>query len=199
MSKHKPGDKFKPEIDEDLADFGDEFVNDSQEKSSQKPAGALEHPSYEALEAKLNETEAKMNEYWDKFVRSQAEMKNVQIRAEKDLENAHKYGIKKLLEELIPVLDGIEEGLKMSAGDHPHVQKIREGMELTLSMLLKIMHKFGVTQIDPLGEKFDPNLHEAMGLQEQAGAAPNTVIQVLQKGYQLHDRLIRPARVFVAK
>jgi molecular chaperone GrpE len=138
-------------------------------------------------------------ENWDKFVRTQAELENLKRRSEKDLQNAHKFGLEKFARELLPVADSLELGLSVETGDNPDVQKLREGMELTLKQLLASLEKFNVTPIDPAGEKFNPELHQAMATQPTDEAEPNTVIKVYQKGYLLNDRLLRPAMVVVAQ
>jgi molecular chaperone GrpE len=154
--------------------------------------GLLDNPSREELEVKLTEAE-------DKNLRLRAEIENLHRRSERDITDAHKYGVKKLLEELIPILDSLEQGLAVSGTDHEMVKSIRDGMELTLRMLQKVLEKFGVKEIHPLNEIFNPAYHEVMLAQEKADVAPNTIIQVMQKGYQLHERVIRPARVIIAK
>ena len=138
-------------------------------------------------------------ENWDKFVRTQAELENLKRRSEKDLQNAHKFGLEKFARELLPVADSLELGLSVETGDNPDMQKLREGMELTLKQFLASLEKFNVTPIDPEGEKFNPELHQAMATQPTDEAEPNTVIKVYQKGYLLNDRLLRPAMVVVAQ
>jgi len=138
-------------------------------------------------------------ENWDKFVRTQAELENLKRRSEKDLQNAHKFGLEKFARELLPVADSLELGLNVETGDNPDAQKLREGMELTLKQLMASLEKFNVIPIDPDGEKFNPELHQAMATQPTDEAEPNTVIKVYQKGYLLNDRLLRPAMVVVAQ
>lgn len=154
--------------------------------------GLLNSPSREELEAKLTESE-------DKNLRLRAEIENLHRRTERDITDAHKYGSKKLLEELIPVLDSLEQGLAMAGTEHDGIKSMRDGMELTLQMFQRVLAKFGVKELNPLNEVFNPAFHEVMLTQEKADVAPNTIIQVMQKGYQLHERVIRPARVMIAK
>lgn len=192
----------KPMVDEDLADFDDEVMEPAEQPAAEQVSGskgALEHPSYQELETKLTETENRATDNWNKLLRLQADFENARRRNARDVDDAEKYGVQKLIKEIIPVLDGIEEGLKIKLNEDSSVQKFHEGMEMSLQMLLKALEKVGVIQVDPIGESFNPDLHEAMAMQEQEGAAPNSVIAVLQKGYRLHERLIRPARVIVAK
>ncbi len=154
--------------------------------------GLLNNPSRQELENQLTEKE-------DKVLRLRAEIENLHRRFERDINDAHKYGVKKLLEELIPVLDSLEQGLTVQGHEHELVKSMRDGMELTLQLLKKTLEKFGVKEIDPVNEMFNPAFHEVMLAQPNADVAPNTIIQVMQKGYMLHDRVIRPARVMIAK
>lgn len=156
-------------------------------------------PTVESLSEALAKLEAQSTENWDKFLRTQAELENLKRRAEKDLQNAHKFAIEKFARELLSVADSLELGLGVEATDHPGVEKLREGMELTLKQLIGTLDKFQVTQINPEGEKFNPELHQAMAMQPTDEADPNTVIKVYQKGYLLSERLLRPAMVVVAQ
>jgi molecular chaperone GrpE len=150
----------------------------------------------DSLEAKLARAEAKAAENWDHFVRTKAEMDNLRRRNAKDVENAHKYGTEKLVNQLLPVVDGMELGL---AVDGASAESLREGMELTMKMMQKMMENLGIEEINPINEKFNPEKHQAMSLQPSADVEPNTVIAVMQKGYTLNDRLLRPAMVMVSK
>jgi len=150
-----------------------------------------------ALTQALEEARAKAEENWDLALRTKAEMDNLRKRTERELENAHKYALEKFAGELLAVRDSLEMGIQ-AAGDAEAAQ-LKEGSELTLKMLTQVMEKFGIQAVDPTGEKFDPELHQAMSMQETAGVAPNTVVAVMQKGYTLNDRLLRPAMVMVAK
>jgi molecular chaperone GrpE len=158
----------------------------------------LESPEINAdsLEAQLEQAQAKASENWDAYLRAKAEMDNLRRRNTKDLENAHKFGIEKFVTELLPVLDSMALGL---AVEDASAESLREGMELTMNILQKMMEKLNIEEIDPLNEKFDPEKHQAMTMQPDADVEPNTVIAVMQKGYSLNDRLIRPAMVMVSK
>ena len=144
----------------------------------------------------LTELREKAEANWQLYVRAQAEMENLRRRSEKDLENAHKFALEKFASELLAVKDSLELGLSATDVD---VDKLREGSELTLKMLAQALAKFNIIDVDPMGESFDPNSHQAMTMQETAEHAPNTVIAVMQKGYLINDRLLRPAMVVVAK
>lgn len=155
--------------------------------------------STEELQLTLQDAQAKADEYWNQLLRAKAEITNLQRRAERDLENAHKFGLEKLVRELLPVVDSLELGLSAAQEDNADPEKLREGMELTLKMLSSATGKFGVKPVDPArGEKFNPELHQAMSVQETPDVGPNTVVTVYQKGYTLNDRLIRPAMVVVS-
>ena len=144
----------------------------------------------------LAELRDKAEANWQLYVRAQAEMENLRRRSEKDLESAHKFALEKFAAELLAVKDSLELGLNATDAD---VDKLREGSELTLKMLAQALAKFNINDVDPMGEVFDPNHHQAMTMQENAEHTPNTVIAVMQKGYLINDRLLRPAMVVIAK
>jgi molecular chaperone GrpE len=167
----------------------------SEENAPQEEHPAIGHPAYEELTAQLTEAEQKAAKYWDDILRLQAEKENLQRRAKLDLEAAHKYSLQKLIQELLPVIDNLERSLVAATSK----DAIREGVELTLKSFQDVMNKFGVQEINPEGGVFDPHLHEAVSMQPQPDVPAGTVLSVLQKGYVLHDRLIRPAMVIVVK
>lgn len=158
---------------------------------------ALNHPSYKQLEDQLTAAEQQAHENWDKATRALAELDNVRRRAERDVEKAHKFGVEKLIKELIPVLDSLDQALQLPADQA--AEALHQGVELTHKLLLDTLQKVGVTEINPVDEAFDPQHHEAMSMQEAPDAKSGSVMMVIQKGYLLHDRVIRPARVIVAK
>ncbi len=160
---------------------------------------SLEADSIEELRAKLTEVENQAQENWDKLLRANAEMDNLRRRTERELENAHKYALERFAQELLAVRDSLEMGIAAAEQEEASVEKIREGTELTLRMLESAMDKFNIQQIDPQGEPFNPELHQAMSMVEMPDKEPNTVINVMQKGYLLNDRLIRPAMVMVSR
>jgi molecular chaperone GrpE len=126
-------------------------------------------------------------------------MENLKRRTQKDLEDAHKFALTNFVKELLPVLDSLLLGLQAATSDHPEVQKFREGSELTLKQFESVFAKFNITLIDPIGELFNAEHHQAMATQVVEGVEPNTVVTVFQKGYLLNGRLLRPAMVIVAK
>jgi molecular chaperone GrpE len=160
---------------------------------------AEHEPTVEELQQALAQAEQKAQENWDKAVRAQAEMENLKRRTQKDLEDAHKFALTGFAKELLPVLDSLELGLQAATGDSEEVKKFREGSELTIKQFESVFTKFKIETIDPIGQPFNAELHQAMAMQEVEGAEPNTVVNVFQKGYTLNGRLLRPAMVLVAK
>lgn len=148
------------------------------------------------LGQKLAEYENKLGEMRDVLLRERAEIENQRKRLQRDVEQARKFANERLLGDLLPVCDGLERGLAVENAD---VATLRAGMDLTLKALLKVAESNGLRQLDPLGQPFDPEQHQAMSLVDAAQAAPNSVVAVMQKGYVLNDRLLRPALVAIAK
>jgi len=153
----------------------------------------------DSLQSKLEFADKKAADNWDQVLRIKAEMENLRRRTRLDVENAHKFALEKFVRDLIPVVDSLELGNKAATGDSEQVVKFREGGELTLKQFVSVLEKFQCVQIDPLGEMFNPDFHQAMAMQPSANAEPNSVIEVFQKGYLLNDRLVRPALVIVAQ
>jgi molecular chaperone GrpE len=153
-------------------------------------------PTLEAVVAQLEEDLAAAR---DAALRSQADAQNIKRRAEQDIEKARKFGLEQFARELLPVVDNLERALEATAGQDEAVKPIAEGVELTLKSFLDALRKFNLEAVDPVGEPFDPNLHQAMSMVENAEVEPNSVIAVMQKGYTLNGRLLRPAMVMVSK
>lgn len=149
-----------------------------------------------ALEAET----ARADENWDRYLRTAAELENVRKRAARDVENARKFALERFATELLAVKDSLEMGLAAAntANDTANVESLLEGSRTTLKQLAAALERFGVMEVDPEGEPFDPTLHEAMTTQPSAEVEPDTVLTVYQKGYTLNGRLLRPARVVVA-
>ena len=126
-------------------------------------------------------------------------MENLKRRTQKDLENAHKYGLEKFAKELLSVIDSLELGIQASTSDNPEVIALKQGSELTIKQFESVFAKFNIEAIDPVGQAFNPELHQAMTMQPSADVEPNTVLNVFQKGYILNGRLIRPAMVVVSQ
>ncbi len=169
-----------------------------QQLRDEQEAALLEHPTYIELQKKLDESEQKATQHWERLLRQQAEMDNVQRRAERDVASAHKYALEKFALELLPVVDNLERSLQTSEEAHSG-NTVLEGINLTLKLFLDALEKFGIQQVNPLGETFNPELHQAVSVQVDATTKANTVLSVLQKGYLLNNRLIRPALVVVSK
>ena len=155
--------------------------------------------SIEVLQQQLEEAQQQAAANLDKAVRTMAEMENLKKRVQKDLEDERKYGLAKFAKELLSVLDSLELGVQAAAGDSPELVKLREGSELTMKQFEAVFAKFNIETIDPAGQPFNPELHQAMVMQPSSTIAPNHVITVFQKGYVLNGRLLRPAMVVVAK
>lgn len=195
MSKHKETnihDKREEEqTSSSFAELAD--VLDVDLKSGADVASA------ENLLKEVNEAKLKAQENWDKYMRTQAEMENLRKRAERDIANAHRYALEKFVAELPPILDSMEQGMQVAETAGESASAMREGIELTYKMLLKAIEKFGVVQLNPIDQVYDPHQQEAMAAVPVPNVAADTVVQVIQKGYTLHGRLIRPARVIVSK
>ena len=155
--------------------------------------------SDEHLQQQLEEAEAKAKENWDQLLRVKAEQENLRRRHEREVENAHKYALERFVQDLLPVIDSLEMGAEAAASEGATLDKVREGTELTLKMLLSTIDKFGIQAVHPEGEPFNPEYHQAMSMLESPEHAANTVMNVMQKGYTLNERLIRPAMVVVSK
>ena len=158
----------------------------------------LEEMSAEQLLDALEEAQSAVVAAKDQALRAQAEVENVRRRAQRDVEHAHKFALERFANELLPVVDSLEKSIEAASGD-ADAAAITEGVELSLKLALAAMEKSGLTRIDPQGEPFDPEFHEAMGMIESADAEPGSILHVLQKGYTLNGRLVRAAMVMVAK
>ncbi len=182
------GQPDRPEAREtgDAADA----TNEASTEGVEEPAGQTDG------DADMAALKAKADENWEKYLRAAAELENVRKRAARDVENAHKFALERFATELLAVLDSLEAGV--AAGEDADVETLLKGKEATLKQLVTIMQRYGVEEVDPHGEPFDPTLHEAMTVQPSADVEPGSVVTVFQKGYALNGRLLRPARVVVA-
>lgn len=174
-------------------------VPNEQERSDrpapQQQGDEQEQLDVAALQAALAAAEARANESRDLYMRALAEIENVRKRSSRDVEQAHKFALDRIASDLIGVKDSLELGLA-SGGS---AEALRAGTEATLQLLAKTFEKTGLVAVEPLGEPFNPEVHEAMAMQPSPATVPNTIVQVIQKGYTLNGRLLRPARVIVAK
>ena len=185
----EPGEEIPPAVEQQQEQA--EQPRESQLPTSDELTVAL---------TKLEEAESAAEQARDDLLRVQAEMQNLRRRTEQDVERAHKFGLEKFSIELLSVMDNLERAL-IAAADHDDetVKAIHEGVDLTLKSFSDCFSKFNIEAVDPLGEPFDPAMHQAMTIQENPDVEPNTVIAVMQKGYTLHGRVIRPAMVVVSK
>jgi molecular chaperone GrpE len=161
------------------------------------PETAAQLVELERLQQSLAEAEERARNHWDQYLRAVADTENMRKRAQRDIEAANRYGLEKFAAELLPVRDSLE--LAVQNAGRADLPSLIQGQKATLQLLAKALEKIGVVPIDPQGEPFDPARHEAMLAQESATAEPNSVLQVVQPGYELNGRLLRPARVIVSK
>jgi molecular chaperone GrpE len=168
----------------------------AEEGASQERDSTDEEPSLEEVIAELQGEVAAAR---DQALRAQADAQNAKRRAEQDVEKARKFALEQFTKELLPVVDNLERALEAASGEDEVLKPIAEGVELTLKSFLDAMGRFKIECIDPQGEPFDPNLHQAMSMVENDEVEPNSVIAVMQKGYTLNGRLVRPAMVMVSK
>lgn len=159
----------------------------------------LEHPSYEDLQKQLTAAEEKAAQSFEQLLRVQADMNNMQRRVERDVSNAHKYALEKFVLELLPLVDGLERAVSAHEDEDSGSGTLLDGVNLTLKMIYAAFQKFNIEQVNPESQLFNPELHQAVSTQADPHAKSNTVLSVLQKGYLLNNRLIRPALVVVAK
>ncbi|MCP3668502.1 MAG: nucleotide exchange factor GrpE [Gammaproteobacteria bacterium] len=176
-----------------------EEATPNQETSSEESVAPAAEASHEELTLLLEDERAKADEHWDQLMRTRADIENLKKRQGRDLENAHKFALERFANELLPVHDSMELGLSAAQDDGADIAKLIEGVELTLKLFSDVMEKFNLVQVNPEGESFDPELHQAMTMVPRDDVPPNTVVTVVQKGYTLNGRLIRPAMVMVSQ
>lgn len=203
-SKKSTWEKLNSTAKQDPSSSANEEKTSSVEKEKQKQEKQLTHPAYEVLEAQLLETENRLNDYKSQLIKFEeqkiyqlAEMENIQRRTKRDIENAYKFSLEKFIKELLPIKDSLEKALELALTKEQ--DPALSGIQLTLKQLENLLEKNSVKSIEPTGKQFDPHFHEAMLAEENDEFPPNTIIKVLQKGYLLHERLVRPALVVVAK
>jgi molecular chaperone GrpE len=186
-------------VDETLDQAQEQTADSSKQEQPEKKLDKKEQKAVDRLQKELEETKQKADENWNEYLRACAELENTKRRMQRDIENAHKYSVEKFVVELLPVKDSLELGLDASKEQNGNIEKLVEGTELTLKMFNDAVGKFGVEVIDPIDQPFDPELHQAMSMQESHLKPANTVLAVMQKGYTLNGRLVRPAMVVVSK
>ena len=164
------------------------------------PQGSADNAKIEQLQKQLAETETALADAKDKMLRALADIENMRRRNALDVESANKFASEKFARELLNIVDSLELGLQaVSEPDQTQIVHLREGMELTYKLMLDTLAKFQIKQLDPKGEVFDPKQHEALTAQPTEELEPNRILNVVQKGYSIYDRVLRPARVIVAK
>lgn len=172
-----------------------EAVETSQETVEPTPQAESDVDVVKQLEDARNQAD----EHWNELLRARADLENMRRRHSRDLENAHKHALDKFISELLPICDSLELGLDAARNDDANLDTVRNGMEMTLKMFMSSIGKFGLEQLNPEGEAFDPDLHQAMAMQPAEGVEANQVLKVMQKGYRVNGRLLRPAMVVVSQ
>lgn len=170
-----------------------ESVEPSPEMAEQQSASDVD------VVKQLEDARNKADEHWNELLRARADLENMRRRHSRDLENAHKHALDKFIAELLPIGDSLEFGLNAAKNEDANLVTVREGMEMTLKMFMSSIGKFGLEQLNPEGEAFDPDLHQAMAMQPVEGVEANQVLKVMQKGYRFNGRLLRPAMVVVSQ
>ncbi|MBX2825738.1 MAG: nucleotide exchange factor GrpE [Gammaproteobacteria bacterium] len=185
------------------AEASDTELDFGQDRMNPEPAGEADLETdadpLADLQAQLAAATTRADENWERVLRMQADMENQRKRSQKDVENARKFAMEGLINDLLPIRDSLEMGIAAARESESDAEKIIEGSDLTLKMMSQTFEKYNINVIDPLDQKFDPEFHQAMSMQDVEGKESNTVTSVLQKGYTLNDRLLRPALVMVAK
>jgi len=177
----------------------DEAVEGELETAAELEEGTVQPATEEnSLEKQLEDAKAQAADNLDQLMRARAEMENIRRRSEKELSNARKYALEKFAQELLPVIDSMEMGVAAAQDESADVAKLREGTEMTLKMFETAIEKFGIKGVHPKGEEFNPEHHQAMTMIDSQEHEPNTIIDVMQKGYLLNERLVRPAMVVVS-
>ncbi len=198
---NKSTDQSAPE---ELDSDAKEESNDDRQSQSDAPEEAKGQSEAEegqtdaANSSAQNEISEELTKVKDQLLRTVAEMENVRRRAQRDVENAHKFAVEELLSDLLPVVDSLEKA-EEAAKTTDNSDSMAEGITLSLKLFVSTLEKSGIAIVDPLGEPFDPQLHEAMAMVLNPDAEPNSVMEVMQRGYTLNGRLVRAAKVVVVK
>ena len=195
MSSGQRQIKEEEEVSSEISQIEDDSLDT---KAADETPGDSEE-SDEGIEQQLEKAQVTIKDYWDQIMRLKAEMENNRKRAGRDLENAHKFAIRNFAESLLPIIDSMEMGQQAAEAENASLASIVEGTQLTMSMFVQVLEKHGLKQIDPVGEAFDPEQHQAISMIEDESTESGNVISVMQKGFFLNERLIRPAMVVVAK
>jgi len=194
-------------LDQNTADVDvvtDEFDTEDESIIGEKEEGLLPENELQTridmLEAALAKSEEKIAEQKDSVIRAKAEVENIRRRTEQEIDKVRKFSLDRILRDIIPTIDNLERAIDVADKDNEDLKPMLEGVELTLNSFLSILGKSGLTPVAPqIGDPFNPDVHQAMSIQEDAELAPNSVMLVMQKGYQLNGRVVRPAMVMVSK
>ena len=202
MSSEKDQIKDNDEVvNEELNEDSEKASANDSEIDGEAEVGAETEAEIgeDSIEQQLEQAQATIKDYWDQIIRLKADMENNRKRAGRDIENAHKFALRNFTESLLPVIDSMEMGQEAAEADNASLESIIEGTQMTMTMFIQVLKKHGLKEVDPVGETFDPEFHQAISMAEDKKAKSNTVISVMQKGFSLNDRLVRPAMVVVAK
>ena len=187
------------ETEESRVESPDAQLETAEEVAAAEVENAESSDDEPSLDDEVSQLQEDLAAARDAALRAQADAQNVKRRAEQDVEKARKFALERFAGELLPVVDNLERALEAATGDDEAIKPIAEGVELTLKSFLDVLGRQNIEVVDPQGEPFDPNLHQAMSMIENKDVEPNTVIAVMQKGYTLNGRLVRPAMVMVSK
>ena len=198
-NKEEVSEEEKSTEEQKSESIDDDSVKDDPQSEVVESEESLEKSEEEIAVDPLSELEVQLEEMRDQVLRHQAEVQNVKRRAEQDVEKARKYALERFCNELLPVVDSLEMAILSEPPDQEDSESILKGVKLTLKMFVDTLAKFNLEQMNPEGEPFDPKLHQAVSMVENNEVEPNTVLSVMQRGYILSGRLIRPAMVVVSK
>ena len=193
IGERKVADQEEPQtVSEELLEEDQVTLESDTQADETSAEGSQESKKIEALEQEL--VEAK-----EQVLRAAAEVQNMRRRAEQDVEKAHKFALEKFVNDMLPVADNLERAIEAAGAEGAEISAVSEGVELTLKTLVDALKRHKVEAVDPVGEPFDPQLHQAMSMVEDPNVEPNSVINCFQRGYTLNGRLVRPAMVVVSK
>ncbi|MCP4585701.1 nucleotide exchange factor GrpE [Pseudoalteromonas sp.] len=199
MSEQTKSPEQEVELNEEFEQMQAEV--EAAEKAAEQVDGEEMSPEAEIalLHSELEAAKQTINDQKDNVVRAAADVENMRRRAAQDVEKAHKFALEKFANELLPVIDNLERAIEFSDKENEQLKPVLEGIEMTVKSFNDAVSKFGVEIVNPQGEQFNPEFHQAMSIQPSNDVAPNTVLAVMQKGYTLNGRLLRPAMVMVSK
>ena len=188
------------DVESNKTDFLGEDLENDQDTQSNLDSDSSEENSKDSEEEELEKVHSELEKQKDLTLRAEAELQNVLKRTAREVENAHKYGLERFIQNLLPVVDSLEKAAEASAPDQSEASDTAiEGINLCCKLLVDVLEKEGIKAIDPSGEPFDPSEHQAMSMVENSDLEPNSIAAVVQKGWKLNERLVRPAMVMVVK